>query len=732
MAIYYEDPEILVANSLYFPQKFPFSLQQMCMLYVLMRLEQFPVKMIALLPLDIRRRLVTGLPPVDVLRLRMTDVFAGVNVRDTTKLVDYAGKEMVRWCVGDHNASFSRSCIFSIQLHCTHDHKYSERVSFFKYVCPDLKDHIVASYQYLKPHTSEYILVPDRFKHFAGARDHVTPVIMAVIDYCGGHRLPPGVRCRLACNTVAAGSPIWTQFMENLESMKGSTKPCDLQVPAIKKVMSMVNQVTFIDDKSRFSKDHEALYLVPYVFLYNASLCKEPYMKRVIIESTGTAVIDQLESIVDLLLPQKRVHRLLGKKPPVYQKILSDTYQLKAPSVPKRPYRIEEISLLNTDFSYIEPEASERACILTKAIIDYQIHTLQRVEFDRQGGKGSSTDYVPGYKKLLSSVVELIKQPQMRCVRISKPTINEAYAMVKAFLLTPTTHEQWLEIGAFDYENYKLRTSFAYIMAQRNKTESDEEPEPPPPQEPKRKKKPPSLPPSNGDYKHLCMLIAEYNSYLVDSTRKVYKFLFQEFCVELRLKELIMTVFQINSLPLDFNLQVERLILFGEQSRNDLQDILQPQLSKFVVENVALKEMVLVGECANLVVPLTECFVQLTQIGRGPEVIYIKSLVLDLIPYEIKKEFFFALRDVSQRCGTYLLMQVFPQEYLQTTLKTIRGPEFYKVLGMEFNGNKMPKIAYNLHCALDEHEHPMSYMPLLADEVVEIDQDDMIITNLAG
>jgi len=52
------------------------------------------------------------------------------------------------------------------------------------------------------------------------------------------------------------------------------------------------------------------------------------------------------------------------------------------------------------------------------------------------------------YKNLLSSLVDLLKQPQLTSLSIIKSPLPEGYELIKTFLFTPTSHEQSLEITA--------------------------------------------------------------------------------------------------------------------------------------------------------------------------------------------------------------------------------------------------------------------------------------------
>ena len=57
----------------------PLSLQDMCMLHIMLRLEEFPVKSLALLPHKVRRRLFLGLSHADLLHIDVETLFGDLH-----------------------------------------------------------------------------------------------------------------------------------------------------------------------------------------------------------------------------------------------------------------------------------------------------------------------------------------------------------------------------------------------------------------------------------------------------------------------------------------------------------------------------------------------------------------------------------------------------------------------------------------------------------------------------
>ena len=58
----------------------PLSLQDMCMLHIMLRLEEFPADSIAILPSGIRRRLFLGLAHADLLHVDTEVLFGDLNL----------------------------------------------------------------------------------------------------------------------------------------------------------------------------------------------------------------------------------------------------------------------------------------------------------------------------------------------------------------------------------------------------------------------------------------------------------------------------------------------------------------------------------------------------------------------------------------------------------------------------------------------------------------------------
>lgn len=61
------------------------SLQQQCLLHILMHLEQFPASSLALLPLSLRQELLINLPIADVCMLEESPFVHGMDMEDFWK-----------------------------------------------------------------------------------------------------------------------------------------------------------------------------------------------------------------------------------------------------------------------------------------------------------------------------------------------------------------------------------------------------------------------------------------------------------------------------------------------------------------------------------------------------------------------------------------------------------------------------------------------------------------------
>ena len=130
------------------------------MLQIMARLEEFPIQALALLPRDIRCKLVNSLSFADVLHLQESAIFNGV---EADFLLSAASKLLVSWCLGNLKTIVRMDKFFSLRLCCTHvDHDTEDNV-----VCPELFNLFSKQYATLGTFLMGSFIPARRFQLFA-------------------------------------------------------------------------------------------------------------------------------------------------------------------------------------------------------------------------------------------------------------------------------------------------------------------------------------------------------------------------------------------------------------------------------------------------------------------------------------------------------------------------------------------------------------------------------------
>ena len=151
----------------------PLSLQDMCMLHIMLRLEEFPADSLTLLPGGIRRRLFLGLAHADLLHVDTEVLFGDLNLGLDPSRGDnrQRGPAVAREELLDVilKGSYSTSTFFSLDLEAALD---CYQYLWVKYCGDfDLIQHICKCYSSLEPtivplYFMNGVVLPKRFLQF--------------------------------------------------------------------------------------------------------------------------------------------------------------------------------------------------------------------------------------------------------------------------------------------------------------------------------------------------------------------------------------------------------------------------------------------------------------------------------------------------------------------------------------------------------------------------------------
>ena len=706
---------------------FPLSLQDMCKLHVLLRLEEFPVETLALLSREIRRKLSLGLSDIDLLHLDGTAFLRDV-YEDTEKFFrrQRMRGQLLLGVVFPHNY-FDLPSLLSLNLWpvlgCYDQFDFSRGNTYDL-----LLKHISGCYSSLEPmviptldryKSSEYtVILPFRslkyvsldwsysFCYLKLASASVEPLL----EYCKMETGPEKVRIN-CCGFV--DSSFWKKYQDRLEEEKmqqfslfGSKPKVDPVIPFVQKYLSSVEVLELTTDELPIPWHVSTMSTVPYLLLYNVVTSKQPRLKHLRVEGNPMLMCYLLDTVAELLCSTT-------DSPFSFH---SGT-ELATPA--PAPYLLEELSVHTYLAGSFENEHANNIAIKTESIIRFQLHNLKCVAVDGLGFcYNFNSDFddrlffsqryliAEKYRSLLSTLADLLKQPQVHSVSIcGRSPLPEAYKLIKTFLCTPATHEQSLTVEGVDHvedeeekwdeskerEEEEETVKEANVWSNLMKTKPSWKDE-----QLTRLSLSQPLPETNAQFKYLN---------IGHSSSCVHTWLFR--IPEIKLKKLKMRTQDINLVPADMNLQVE-YVAFSTQFCSYKPTISSVHLGKFIASNLVLKRLELDMYAPGILPALNHCLAKLNKQGRGLEELQLCGVTFEEAGLN---EFFAQVRDISQCNGTHLILSQVSESSFS----------HFKILALseEFQGKKIKKIT----CKFSEnflHSDPSSSLGMIADEVVVI------------
>ena len=464
---------------------FPLSLQDMCMLRIMLRLEEFPVESLALLPREVRRKLFLGLSHADLLHLDVETLFGdlhpdpSMDPSNCRRGPAFARKALLDAILGGDPSHFVALDMQSVLDYFNHNESgsYSEFGVF---------EHICKCYRSLDPTLMVPLsfwpttILPKRFLQFVNLEHDLdsqrcklrVPSCSAwsLLHYCNMQCAPNELKvdCYDFQNTL-----FWKHYEEahlkNFQIIRQkSDSECsalkmDPVIPFVQEFLSSVEVLEIGTSNTPRDVDdlEEAMHTVPYVLLYNIITSSQPCLKHLKIYGIPVVADLVLSTIAEL--------------------ISTTDEDASSPN----PYSLEGLSILPfepdegyaTDYMiylFAESLASNIQSIVAFQMNMLQCVTIRGIGFCYDGLEDTFLEVqdfwedmiqtfdierdvnVPAFVSLLSSsFTQLLKQSQFRTVSVGKSPLFSACTLIETFLTTPASHEQSLYVEGIGKQDVK-------------------------------------------------------------------------------------------------------------------------------------------------------------------------------------------------------------------------------------------------------------------------------------
>ena len=691
----------------------PLLLQDMCMVHVLLRVEDFPVQCLVLLSHTIRQKIFSGLSCVDILHLDSPGPLLFSDLDHRFSMIE-ARKDLLEiLLVGPSSCTL---LFLKIEAALLEHHAYDV-----------LHAHILECYPSLEPISINGFLFPRRYLPFVDLQLPLhtfypsfypslrASMVWPLLYYCNMQRAPTELTIVLH---GFKSSVFWMEFdkyMINIknDSLSRSNPKICLVIPFIQEFFSSV-EVLVLEDSCTSLED---MHIISYVLLYNILTSSQPHLKHIKLFGVPDSIERVMSTVVELLnatctTPSKSTFCLYTGLEPL--SLLTTPYLLEGISI-INPQRMREgygtcsvvcfeENLTDCDFKVTCASHLSRDLV---NILELHMLNLKNVAVssllyldrmiimnEQQVMSGKTNVNVPDYKKLLTLLVEFIKQPQFTELTIIKSPLPEGFELILAFLCTPASHEQSLTIEASsqrsveeaeDDDNEEEEDEEKCIVnVDEMKTNEDQyEDSFETPQKKKFRSDSPMKPPCFPS-QPLPLTNAQYKCLdLCQSSDCVYSWLFNQL-PELKLKSLKMNTLDMSIVPEDLVIQVEHVVFTLNNFNKP--GISSAHLEKFVISNPAIKRLEFIEPAdGSFLLTLNLCLCELDQQDRGLEELILTAVLLDRFDDTQLKEFLIQVRDLSHRYGTTLVLS--PRYFCN-----IIADNFFVDLSKKFQEIKIRKI----------------------------------------
>ena len=396
----------------------PLSLQDICMLHVILRVDEFPAESLALLPRAIRSDLFICLPRADVLHLSETALFSDIEELDLEGCQSTSREYLLDSILGGEPTGMISCCLQDYTQDWLND------LDFFEFICETESFKSLGASLIMIGQLGG-LVVPKHLKQFLEIKnavssdnvniDSISLMAWSFLHYCNVRCAP--YELKINCDTF--NDSVWCNKSDK-----------QLVVPFIQEFLSEVEVLELGTSDNMFGVSLMSM-AAPYVPLYNIVTSNEPRLRHLKLSGVPKAIEMFLLAIAELICTTKcescsdQHHAPLTLEP--YPALESLTLTIQ-------PNRCRETSSMK-----------HRIPCIMRSIVEMK--TLCYVEVDDQNFTIS-----PCYDRALFSLTHLLKQTQFESLEVHRSSFQAACELIKIFLTTPTTDEQTLYFGDIDKE----------------------------------------------------------------------------------------------------------------------------------------------------------------------------------------------------------------------------------------------------------------------------------------
>ena len=427
----------------------------------------------------------------------------------------------------------------------------------------------------------------------------------------------------------------------------------------------------------------EAVQAVSYVILHNIVTSKEPCLKHLEIHGDGctTMILSGVSKLLQLC---------------------ESNSGLSTP-----PYALENLSLSAEMGNFkVSREVAKEISYKFLQIVRFQMSHLKCMTVDFKLLECPKTEFQVNQLELCNLILAFPKQHQFQSLHVVNCPLPLACSLIEIFLITPATREQHLTIeveeskgfyediyeDSSDEERLKTEYDNHYPIYGRDLTPHISQP----------------LPESSAQFK--CLKVLDISG--------LFRVWLSNLS-ELKLKSLVLCDSHIPLIPPHIVVQVAHIALRITKNSLFKSTIFQNHFEKFLISNSALKTLEILRPRNFFYPVLNHCLLKLYQQGRKLEEVHVTLVELQ---YVNPKEFFTVMRDLSQQCGTTLVLSLGWWDPDNRFFSEYQVCAMLPDLTREFHAKKIKKIVCKMDPeqsdqTLQKFKEANSCLNLIAEEV---------------
>ena len=417
----------------------PLCLEDMCLINIFLKLDEYPIEIIALLPRAIRQRLYLVLSPADRLHYNSTSLFddvdRGYHHHDERYLVEII-------------FSTSRRQLFHLivgkVLSCL-KFEYQRSDAYMEHIA---KCYSSLPFTVVKKHFSGPVIVPKRFLQYISVDDlslKSSTSLEQLLSYCNFKTAPETVTINISDFIRNVQWQEFEKIFKEEANLCESLKEVEVDpvLPLMRRIMSTVKTIVILGNHGN-ADFVSRLTLASYVLLYNIITSQQPCLSHITI--CGSNEVSLILDGIAKLFSHCNNHIKL---------CFNSEFQLVLATPPL--YSLKGLSVQPS----VKCKDASSICESTRIIIESQIHSLERVKIHGLGFTydDSMERNETEYRALLCTLTDLLKQPQFQSMCIGRSPLCDVYQLIEAFLCTEATQHQYLQIASVVHKMVARRRS---------------------------------------------------------------------------------------------------------------------------------------------------------------------------------------------------------------------------------------------------------------------------------